>query len=128
MNGLRPERFAQCRCHEVLELHFELMGRLLPRPQDDEAHQDLALELIGDSDGGRFGDRVMADEHRFDLCRSQALARDLDGVVGAAEDVPETVFRVDIRPVAMHPYVWKAVPVSLEIAFAVTPESARHPR
>src|SRR6266851_6074704 len=104
------------------------MRRDLSGPQDHEANQHLALELVGDADGRGLGNCGMAHENRFHLRRPQALAGDLDGVVGAAEDVPKAVFGIDIGPVAVHPNVWKAAPVRLEVALAVAPEATGHAR
>src|SRR6266478_3727446 len=70
----------------------------------------------------------MPDQHRLDLRRPQALACDLDGVVGAAKHVPEAILWIDVSPVAVHPGVWKAAPVRVEVALAVAPESTRHAR
>src|SRR6267142_4320696 len=67
----------------------------------------------------------MADEHRLDFRGSKPLAGDFDRVVGAAENVPKSVF-IDGSPVAVHPDVRETAPVSLLIALSIVPESARH--
>ena len=72
-----------------------------------------------------LGDGRMADQDRLDLGRAEALARDLQRVVGAALDVPEAVV-VDVRPVAVHPHVGPARPVRLLVALGVAPEALRH--
>src|SRR2546427_11125149 len=61
------------------------------------------------------------------LFRSEALARDLERVVGAPLEEPEPVV-VDQRPVAVHPDVLPAGPVRLLVARRVLPEALRHAR
>src|SRR5919198_3032302 len=67
----------------------------------------------------------MTDQHRLDLGGAEALARDLEGVVGAPLKEPEAVV-VDVRPVAVHPDVLPARPVGLLVACRVLPEALRH--
>ena len=54
--------------------------------RDDEGHRDLALERIGDADDRDLGDVRMARDALLDLARAEAVAGDVDHVVGAAED------------------------------------------
>src|SRR5207249_10873829 len=95
---------------------------------DDETHERLAFELVGDADRRRLGDGRAADQHRLHLSRSEPFAGDLDRVVGAPEHVPKVVFGIHIGPVAMDPNVFEAAPIRIEVALAVAPEAARHPR
>src|SRR5207247_411960 len=67
-------------------------------------------------------------QHRLHLGRPQPLARDLDRVVRSPKHVPEPVVGIDVRPVAVHPDVGKAIPVGLDVAIAIAPEAARHAR
>ena len=63
---------------------------------------------------------------RLHLRRTDALARHLDRVVGAAGDVPEAVV-VDPRPVAVDPDPRQAAPVRVEIPIRIAPEALGHP-
>ena len=63
----------------------------------------------------------------LDLGRTDALAGDLERVIGAALDEPIAVL-VDERPVAVDPRSRDARPVRLEVALAVLPEAAGHAR
>src|SRR5437879_10144914 len=62
----------------------------------------------------------MAHQNRLHLGRAEALARDLDRVVGPPEHVPEAVLRIDISPVAVHPDILEPAPVRVDVALAVT--------
>ncbi len=44
----------------------------------------LALDLVRQAYGGRFGDGVVGNERRFDFGGAQAVAGDLDDVIDAA--------------------------------------------
>ena len=76
----------------------------MARLQHAEADERLTLELVRHADRRGLEDRGMLDQHRLDLRRPEPLARDLDGVVRASQDVPQTVF-IDGRPVAVNPRV-----------------------
>ena len=100
---------------------------LLARHRDAEDPGDLALHLVRDADRGRLGDDPAADRRRLELGRPDALAGDVQRVVGAPVQVPVAVL-VDRGPVAVRPHAGEAPPVRLEIALVVAPEAARHPR
>src|SRR6185437_13810755 len=74
-----------------------------------------------------FGDAAVTDGRRLELGRTDALAGDVERVVGASVQVPVTVL-VDRRPVAVRPDSWKAPPVGVEVTLVVTPDAARHSR
>src|SRR5262249_50100483 len=59
------------------------------------------------------------------LRRADALAGDLERVVGSPVDEPVPVL-VDEGPVAMDPYVGPARPVRLDVSIGILPESVRH--
>src|SRR5207245_7065291 len=92
-----------------------------------EDDQRLALDLVGDTDGGGLRDGGMRDRGRLDLGRPEPLARDLDRVVRAAVDVPETVGG-DLGPVAVDPGALQPRPIRPEAPLALPPEASRHPR
>ena len=62
--------------------------RRRPAAATTNTHNDSPFTVVGHADRGRFQHRGMADDHRLDLGRPEALARDLDGVVGAAVQEP----------------------------------------
>ena len=85
--------------------------------EDDEDDQRLAFERVGHADGGGLEHGGVAPRRRLHLGGADALARHLDRVVGAAQDVPEAV-GVHPRPVAMDPDAGHARPVGVQIARA----------
>ena len=97
----------------------------LPGAQHAEAPHDLALDLVRHADRAGLGDRRVADERRLVLGRADALAGDVERVVGAAVQEPVAV-GVDRRPVAVRPDAGEAPPVGLEVALGVAPDAARH--
>src|SRR5438067_2407066 len=107
----------------------ELLGKIAARlgvgPQDDDAPDRLALDLVGNADRRGLRDGQMPCEHRFDLRRTEALAGDAQRVVGASVEEPLAVL-VDARPVAVDPYAGPPTPVRVEVALRVTPHTARH--
>ena len=64
-------------------------------------------------------------EYGFNFSRAQTFPGDLDGVIGAAEDIPQAII-IDGRPIPVNPDIGKARPVSLEVAFRVFPKTASH--
>ncbi len=88
---------------------------------------DLALDLVRHADRRRLGDRGMRDRGRLELGRPDALAGDVQRVVGAPVQEPVAVL-VDRGPVAVRPHAGEAAPVRLQVALGVAPEPARHPR
>ena len=97
------------------------------RREHAEEPCDLAFHLVRDADCGRFRDGRMAHGRRLELGRPDALARDVQRVVGAPVQEPVAVL-VDRRPVAVRPDTREAPPVRLEVALRVAPDAARHPR
>lgn len=93
--------------------------------EDAEAEQGLALGVVGDAQGYGFGDGGVGDEEALDFGGAEAFAGDLEGVIGAAEDVPLAV-GVDAGEVAVDPEVGAAGEVGVEIALSVVPEAAGH--
>ena len=98
-----------------------------PGRQDDEAPDALALDLVGDADGGRLGDGGMSDGRALDLGRAEPLAGNLERVVAPAVEEPEAV-GVDRGPVAVGPDVGPARPVCRQVALRIVPEAPGHPR
>src|SRR2546426_8074232 len=125
--GLGADRLAHLRGDPLGELSAERVRRRLARSQNHEADDPLALHRMGYADDARLRHRRMADQHRLDLRGAEALARDLERVVGAPLEEPEPVV-VDQRPVAVHPDVLPAGPVRLLVARRVLPEALRHAR
>src|ERR1700712_2243953 len=91
----------------------QLLARRAPGRQDAEAPHDLALDVVGHADGAGLGHGRVADERRLVLGRPDALAGDVQRVVGAAVQEPVAVL-VDRRPVAVRPDPGEAAPVGLE--------------
>ena len=103
MNGFRPKRFAERVGHKGREVPPQARWTSF-RPGTSTVNADhaLAFDVVRHADDGGFGDRVMRNQNRFDLGRSDALSGDLQRVVAAAEDVPVPVL-VALRPVAVRP-------------------------
>ena len=78
----------------VCELLFRRVGlrRVL---EYREGHRDLALELIGDTDDRNFGYVRMRRQRLLDLAGAEPVPRDIDHVVGAAEDEEVAVLVTD---------------------------------
>src|SRR5215467_11936239 len=106
----RRKRFAERIGDRSPEVFAELLALFFTRPQDDEADDGFALEVVGNGYGSRFFHRAMRDERALIFGRPDALAGDVDRVVRAAMDIPEAI-GVDTRPIAMHPDVWEPRPV-----------------
>ena len=60
--------------------------RSAPGLQHQEAQRHLALERVGDADDGAFGDIGMRGQHLLDRAGREAVAGDIDDVVGARHD------------------------------------------
>ena len=72
---------------------------MLPFLQRDERGDRLALDLVRPADDGGFGDLRMIDERALDFHRAEAMPRDVQHVVDAAEQ-PEVAVLVAARAVA----------------------------
>src|SRR5205823_7922538 len=130
-HSLGPQWPAKYFSDLVLYRPRELGCRRVQRPRDDEDDDRLALYLMGHADRRRFRDRGMRDRGRFDLRGTDALARDLEGVVAASLDVPVPLV-VNAGPIAVDPGVRQPRPVRLEVAALlggrIAPETACHAR
>ena len=78
--------------------------RIGVRPGHREDHDRLTFERIRDANRRCLGNVRSIQRRGLDLSWPHPFAGDLDGVIGAAQDVPEAV-GVDQCPVTMHPYV-----------------------
>src|SRR5438093_13480096 len=67
----------------------------------------------------------MAYEHGLDFGGTEPLSGDLDRVVGAAENVPETIL-IHRSPIPVDPDVGESAPVGLKITIGIFPKTARH--
>src|SRR5262249_29068055 len=85
----------------------------------------VALDLVRHANRRRLGRRRVRPRRRLDLRRAEALARHLDRVVRAAQDVPEAV-AINRCPVAVDPDPGNAAPVGVLVACGIAPEAARH--
>src|ERR1700732_3281259 len=79
------------------------------------------------TDRGRFLDTWKLRGRGLDFGRAETFARDLERIVGTAEQEPMAV-GVAKRPVAMHPDSLEAAPVRIEIALRILPETLGHAR
>src|SRR5207247_803421 len=78
-------------------------------------------------DGGGFEHARVRDDDRLHFRRTEALARELDRVVGPAVQEPLPVVR-HAREVAVPPHVGPARPVGIEVALRIAVEAAGHAR
>ena len=106
MNRGRLEGFAQ-RAFDAARNRRRDRLRVGIRSGHDEHQHCLALERIRNADGGGLGGVGAVESRGLHLRRAHPLARDLDGVIGATQDVPEPIL-VDLRPVAVDPDVGPA--------------------
>jgi hypothetical protein len=76
---------------------FSALGRGGPAHvlQHGKGHRHLALELVGHAHHGHFGHIRVAGDALFDFARAQAVAGDVDDVVGAAQDEEVAVLVAD---------------------------------
>ena len=118
----RPSSAAACSATSAASRRGFLSAR-----ENAEDPGNLALHLVRDADGGGLGDGRVGDHGGLDLGRADALARDVERVVGAAVQEPVAVL-VHRRPVAVHPDPGKPAPVRVEVALGVAPEAPCHPR
>ena len=90
----------------------------------DQAHDDVALDRIGDRDGRRLGHERVRDQRAFKLRGTDPFTRHVDRVVAAPADVP--VFGQPgpagsaTRPVAVHPQPGDPLPICGQVALVVT--------
>ena len=91
----------------------------------DEAHERLALELVGPADDGGLGDGRVRHEGALHLGGADAVAGDVEHVVDAADD-PEIAVLVEPRAVAGEIVARQLAPVLLLEALVVAPERAQH--
>src|SRR5438132_614297 len=80
-----------------LDLLRKTVARGRIRAEHAEHDDAFALDLVWHADGRGFEHRRMRDRGRFDLGRTDPLARDLERVVAPALDVPEAR-RIDAGP------------------------------
>src|ERR1700730_5038168 len=100
---------------------------LLARFRHAEDPRHLALHRVRHADRCSLRHDAARDRGRLELRRPDPLACDVQRVVGAAVQIPVAVL-VDRRPVAMRPHAREALPVRLEVALVVAPDSTRHAR
>ena len=88
-----------------------------------EHHQgswNLALHRVGQADDSTFGNRRVGCHSCFQSARGQAVAGNVDDVVGAAHDVDVAVF-VDATAVTGQVGALNRRQVRIDVAFVVTP-------
>src|SRR5581483_1996459 len=124
-DALGLERLAHLPLHALGELLPQGLARGVPRLQDYEADDRLALHGMRNAHGRRFSNGRMTDEDGFHLRGAEALAGDLQRVVRTALEEPEALV-VDVGPVAVHPDVRPARPVRLLVTLRVLPEALGH--
>src|SRR5205085_6585834 len=98
----------QALADEGLDLGRELVGGRVTTSGDDERLDDIAAELVGRRDRGRFLDARMLEADGLDLERADAVARRDDHVVGAAL-VP------DVAVLVLSRRVLRVEPVAAEV-------------
>src|SRR5262249_60657503 len=76
---------------------------------------------MGDAEDRSFRDLAGRGQDTLQLRRTDALSRNLDGVVRPAENVVEAVFAPHGK-VAMHPDPRNRIPIALEIALIGLPQ------
>src|SRR5580765_6833399 len=126
-DSLGPERLSELVGYRGRDLERAGRGRFGARLQYAEDPRDLALHVVWDADRGRLSDGAVTHGGRLELGGADALAGDVERVVGASVQVPVTVL-VDRCPVAVRPDSREAPPVRVEVTLVVTPDAARHPR
>jgi FKBP-type peptidyl-prolyl cis-trans isomerase 2 len=75
-------------------------GRVRPLVEAEEAHGQLALELVRHADHGAFGHVRMGGQHLLHAAGRQPVAGHVDDVIGARHDV-EIAVLVDHARVAV---------------------------
>ena len=106
---------------ERLDLGGELVGRQDAVDEDDERLDDVAAELVGRRDGGRFPHRRVLEACRFDLERADPVAGGDDHVVGASDVPVVAVLVLDRRVLRVEPVAAER----LAARFVVAPVAER---
>src|SRR6266545_748554 len=94
--------------------------------QDAEDPGDLALHVVRNADRRRLGDGRVGDRRGLELGGADALARDVERVVGTPVEEPVAVL-VDRGPVSVCPHAREALPVRIQETLVVAPDAAGHP-
>src|SRR3569832_2114957 len=99
------------------------VGRSTRIAQHRESHRDLPLQRIGDADDRDLRHLGVARDALLDFARAQAVARHVDHVVRAAEDVVIAVLVAD-APVegAVERLAGNGLPVSVDVALVIAPD------
>jgi len=113
--------------HLLLELVLEGAGGRRSGLEQHEAVDGVALELVGQADGGGLRHGGMAHQGALDLGRAQAVSADLEDVVAPADD-PEVAVLVHLGRVAgvVPALALEAFPVGLAEALGVVEDGAGH--
>src|SRR4051794_12051531 len=122
----RSERLAERPRHDRGDLSRQLARGLEAGREAAEDPGGLALHLVRHAHRRRLANGRVPRRGRLELGRADALAGDVERVVGAPVQEPVAV-AVGGGPVAVHPHAGDPAPVGLEVALGVAPEAARHP-
>src|SRR5262249_51067808 len=88
-----------------------------------EGHQCLAFEIVRPANDGGFGDLPVAHQRAFDFSGSNAVTRDIEHVIDAADN-PEIAILVLSAAIASEVAVGYFGPIDLLVPFRVTPKTA----
>ena len=97
-----------------------VLGALDAGIEHREADRDLALEAVGDADHRAFGHIGMGRQHLFHAAGGEAMAGDVDDVVGAAHDV-EVAVLVPVAGIGGLVVAGKVVEIGAPVALVVVP-------
>ncbi len=87
----------------------------------------VALDLVRQADGGRFGHGRVADQGALDLGRAQPVAGHFDHVVHPADD-PEIAVLIFAGAVAGEIHARETAPVLADVALGILVDRAQHGR
>ena len=100
----------------------QLAGWRVTVLQQDERRNHFAAHLVGTADHAAFGDRRMLQARALHLDGADAVAGNLDDLVGAAAE-PDVAVLVDVRGVAGVVDAGNPLPVVAAVAFRLAPQA-----
>ncbi len=127
MNFARAERFGNRRANSVFQNVNQCRIRGHAWGCNADNNNSHAFQRVWRSDGSRVDDFACQGHGPLDFRWADAFARDVQRVVGPAQNIPCAILIV-AHPVAVTPDTGKGGPVGFQISRLVLPDGRRQPQ